>query len=202
MTDTAEDGRVARGRRTRQAVVDALLSLYAEDNLTPTIEDIATRVGLTTRTIYHHFEDHDAIAEALTEYQRERLSELLVAQLDGSLTARIDGIVANRVRLYEAIAPVRRAALANMHASARIRTGQTKLATRLRRQLTRTFEPELTTFDPGARAEMIELLDLHTSWDTWERLRRWQRLSVPRSRQLVTRLVTQAIATAHDEHPN
>ena len=40
--------------------------------------------------------------------------------------------------------------------------------------------------------ETVELLDLHTSWDTWERLRRWQRLSVPRSRKLVTHLVPHA----------
>ena len=44
--------------------------------------------------------------------------------------------------------------------------------------------------------ETVELLDLHTSWDTWERLRRWQRLSVPRSRKLVTHLVTQTLDTS------
>jgi len=55
VSDTVEDGRVARSRRTRGAVIDALLALYAEDNLTPTIEDIACRVGMTTRSVYHHF---------------------------------------------------------------------------------------------------------------------------------------------------
>ena len=88
---------------------------------------------------------------------------------------------------------MRRAALANMHASPEIRTQQTNLAARLRRQLTRTFEPELSALDRSTKAETIELLDLHTSWDTWERLRRWQRLSVPRSHRLVTDLVTQTL---------
>ena len=74
-----------------------------------------------------------------------------------------------------------------------------KLAARLRRQLTRTFEPELSTLDRSTRAETIELLDLHTSWDTWERLRRRQRLSAASSRQLVTHLVTQAIDAADDD---
>jgi TetR/AcrR family transcriptional regulator, regulator of autoinduction and epiphytic fitness len=189
------DGRVARGERTRQAVVDALLSLYAEDNLTPTIDDIAARVGMTSRTIYHHFDDHDAIAEALTEHQRGLLSHLTVLELSGTLAERIEGLVRHRGELFETVAPVRRAALANMHASPRIRKGQGNLAAGLRRQLTHTFEPELSTLDRSTKAETIELLDLHTSWDTWERLRRWQRLSVPRSRKLVTRLVTQTLET-------
>ena len=55
MTAKAEDGRVARGLRTREAVIDALFELHAEGNLTPTIEQIAERVGRTTRAIYLHF---------------------------------------------------------------------------------------------------------------------------------------------------
>lgn len=189
------DGRVARGERTRQAVVDALLSLYAEGNLTPTIDDIAGRVGMTARTIYHHFDDHDAIAEALTEHQRLQLGHLTKLELSGDLTARIDALVDQRAELFETVAPVRRAALANMHASPRIRKGQGNLAAGLRRQLTHTFEPELSILDRGEKAETVELLDLHASWDTWERLRRWQRLSVPRSRKLVTQLITQTLDT-------
>lgn len=192
------DGRVARGERTRQAVIDALLALYAEDNLTPTFEDIASRVGMTTRSIYHHFQDRDAIAVALAEHQVAQHHELFVADpFSGSLTDRIHGLVAHRAELFEAVAPVRRAALVNMHTSPQIRTQQTNFAARLRRQLTRTFEPELAVLDPSTRAEAVELLDLHTSWDTWERLRRWQRLSVPRSRRLVSRLVTQALDTSN-----
>ena len=38
-----------------------------------------------------------------------------------------------------------------------------------------------------------ELLDLHTSWDTWERLRTWQGLSADRAKQLVSALITQAL---------
>ena len=49
--------------------------------------------------------------------------------------------------------------------------------------------------------ETVELLDLHTSRDTWERLRRWQRLSVPRSRKLVTHLVTQTLDTSTHGNP-
>ena len=201
MSDTVEDGRVARSRRTRAAVIDALLALYAEDNLTPTIEDIASRVGMTTRSVYHHFQDREAIAVALAEHQKTQHPELFVAgPFSGNCADRIVGLVAHRAELFETVAPVRRAALAYMHASPQIRMGQTRLAARLRRQLTRTFEPELSTLGRSTKADSVELLDLHTSWDTWERLRRWQRLSVPRSSRLVSQLVTQTLdASAHDD---
>jgi TetR/AcrR family transcriptional regulator of autoinduction and epiphytic fitness len=202
LTETVEDGRVARGRRTREAVIDALLALYAEGNLTPTIEDIASRVGMTSRSVYNHFRDHDAIAVALAEHQKAQHAELFIAHpISGSRAERIDGLAAHRAKLFETIAPVRRAALANMHASPEIRTQQANLAARLRRQVTRTFEPELSTLDRTTKAEAIELLDLHTSWETWERLRRWQRLSIQLSRSLVTDLVTQTFDTPINGEP-
>ena len=56
-----------------------------------------------------------------------------------------------------------------------------------------TFEPELSALDADAADEALELLDLHTSWETWDRLRTWQSLPVERSRQIVIDLVGQAL---------
>jgi hypothetical protein len=80
-----------------------------------------------------------------------------------------------------------------MHRSPEIQKQQTTLAAHLRDQLARTFEPELSALDTDAADEALELIDLHTSWETWDRLRTWQRLSVERSTRLVTGLVTQAL---------
>ena len=194
MTETARDGRVARGQRTREAVIDALLGLYADGNLTPTIEDIAGRVGRTTRAIYHHFQDKEALAVAIAERQLERHLELFTARPPtGTRTERIDGIATHRAELFETVAPARRSALVRMHRSPEIQKQQTTLAAHLRNQLARTFEPELSALHTDAAAEALELLDLHTSWETWDRLRTWQRQSVERSRRLVTGLVTQAL---------
>lgn len=203
MTETVEDGRVSRGRRTREAVIDALLTLYAEDNLTPTIEEIATRIGMTTRSVYHHFQDREALAVAMAARQLERHTELFEARpIRGTLAERIDGIAAHRAALFETIAPARRSALIRMHTSPELQAQHAYLTAHLRQQLTQTFEPELSPLDVSTMTTAIELLDLHTSWDTWDRLRRWQRLSVPRSRTLVTHLVTQALDTKTLETSN
>lgn len=190
MTEIAEDGRVARGQRTREAVIDALYELYAEGVLTPTFQELASRVGMTPRSIYHHFPDRDAVAAALAEKQIERHPELFAARrIKGTRDERVDGIVAHRAELFETIAPVRRSALALLHAIPALQAQQTEMAAHLRRQVTRTFEHELSELDRTTRANTLDLLDLHTSWDTWNRLRTWQRLSVKRSRQLVTGLI-------------
>lgn len=194
MSEKAEDGRSARRRRTHEAVIDALYDLFSEGNLTPTIQELADRVGLTTRTFYHHFPDRVAVVEALAARQRERHAHLFACRpIKGTRNERIDGIVTHRAELFETVAPVRRAALAVMHSIPALQTQQTNLAARLRRQLTQTFEPELSSLDRAARAQSLDLLDLHTSWETWDRLRTWQDLSADRSHQLVTSLVIRAL---------
>jgi AcrR family transcriptional regulator len=60
------------------------------------IDDIAERVGMTARTIYHHFDDHDAIAEALTEHQRQQLAHLTKLESSGTLAERVDALVDQR----------------------------------------------------------------------------------------------------------
>jgi TetR/AcrR family transcriptional regulator of autoinduction and epiphytic fitness len=194
MNETTADGRVARGQRTREAVIEALYDLYTEGNLTPTFQVLATRVGVTTRSIYHHFPDREAVAAALAEQQMERHPQLFAARrIRGTHDERVDGIVAHRADLFDTIAPVRRSALALIHTIPAHQTQQANMAAHLRGQLTRTFESELSALDANAAVEVLDLLDLHTSWETWDRLRTWQDLSVERSRQLVTGLITQAL---------
>ena len=114
--------------------------------------------------------------------------------IEGDLLQRIDGIVSQRSTLFEAVAPARRAALVRLHASPVLQKQQKGLAARFRDQLATTFEPELSVLDADAAEDLLNLLDLHASWDTWERLRTWQGLSPDRARQLVSDLITRALA--------
>jgi AcrR family transcriptional regulator len=45
------DGRSARSRRTRTAVVDALLRLLRAGNLRPTAREIASEAGISLRSV-------------------------------------------------------------------------------------------------------------------------------------------------------
>ena len=51
------DGRRQRGERTRQAIIEAALSLQEEGVLVPTAQQISDRAGVLIRSFFRHFED-------------------------------------------------------------------------------------------------------------------------------------------------
>lgn len=59
--DACVDGRVLRGQRNREAIVDAMVEMYGQGNLRPTAAQVAEAAGLSTRSVYHHFADMKAL---------------------------------------------------------------------------------------------------------------------------------------------
>src|SRR3954451_15518477 len=106
------DGRTARSQRTRQAVVEALLSLLQEGDLRPTAPRIAERAGVSLRSVFQHFADREALLFALAEQQEDELRSMTRRiGNDGALPARIDTFVVQRCRVLEAVATVWRPSL-------------------------------------------------------------------------------------------
>ena len=64
--DVAEavDGRVARRQRNIDAVLDVVLEMFTEESMFPTIEQAATRSGLSLRSLYRYFADPGELLEA------------------------------------------------------------------------------------------------------------------------------------------
>jgi len=50
---TTTDGRVTRGVRNREAIIDALLACYEEGALRPSVPEVATRAGVSTRSVHN-----------------------------------------------------------------------------------------------------------------------------------------------------
>ncbi|MCA1721969.1 MAG: TetR/AcrR family transcriptional regulator, partial [Actinobacteria bacterium] len=67
------DGRTERSRRTRDAVVDALLALHDDGDLTPTAQRVAARAGVALRTVYGHFSDMETLYAEAGERELARL---------------------------------------------------------------------------------------------------------------------------------
>jgi len=168
---TAIDGRVQRGTRNREAIVDALLACYEAGELRPSVPEVAARAGVSARSVHNHFADVEALRAEVSQRQWERYAPLLAE------VATIDELVANRVTFFEAVTPVRRAALLSVHDSPTIARNLARLDRLLRRQLEAVFQ--------GADREVLDMLELATSWDVWNRLRTAQGCSVARARRLV-----------------
>lgn len=169
------DGRSARGQRTRDAVVEALVALLEEDDLQPSIEAIAARAGVSTRSIFSHFGDRESLLEAVAANRAQQIrgawGELPAP--GAALLERLDAFVAQRARIYELIGSVRRAALLAEPSSPTTAERVGGFRTLKRRDALRMFATEVG--DDPARAAALGAI---ASFSTWDELRRHQELGV------------------------
>ncbi len=182
------DGRVLRGRRNREAVVDALLALIEQGVLRPTADAIAERAGLSRRSVFQHFNDIEGIFEEAGQRTWTRLEPLFEPFDVTSPTAeRIDGFVERRREIFELIAPVARSSRLREPFSPQLRVNRDNLVAQLVEQCRQAFEPELA----GVGGEQsLTALSAATSWDLWDHVR--SDLGLDRNQALaVVRLMVQ-----------
>ena len=174
------DGRVRRGERNRELIIDAVLELVGEGELQPTAEQVAARAGVGTRTVFRHFADmeglHTEISARLEQDVRPMFEDPLP---EGPTRDRLRALVRRRAAVYERIAPYR-------HSGSLYRWHSEVLAER-HVAMNRELRAELDHVIGGeARApELREALDLVVSFEAWDRLRREQRLGPARAREVM-----------------
>jgi AcrR family transcriptional regulator len=173
ITKTARtDGRSARAERTRDAVVDAFLTLADEGHLRPTARQISERAGVSLRSVFQHFEDLETLFATAADHQVERLRPLNVQiDPDAPFDDRLAQFTKARCAILERVSPVRRAALLAAPFS-------DVLAQRLqwsrqmnREEVERVFANELSSFPAAKRRLVLASLHSCTDWYTWETLR-------------------------------
>ena len=149
----------------------------------PALADVAARAGVSVRSVHNHFADVEALRAEVAQRQWERYASLI------GPAETAEDLMGQRATFYEAVTPVRRAALLSVHESPTIAANLTRLDRRLRRALERAFAPELR----GMAPETLDALDALLSWDVWNRLRAAQGCSVPRAKGVLVASVTAVI---------
>src|SRR3954468_2020836 len=183
MLDSADltplDGRVARSHRTRAAIVEALVSLLEEGNPQPTVEEIAARASVAPRTVFQHYADREALFAAVSAQREARLQALMgTIDPEAPLPERIADVVAQRARVFEWIAAVRRGALLMEPFSESVHASLESFRTAKRAELMRVFAPELAERPDAERATLTAALGAAASWSAWDALRTQQALAV------------------------
>lgn len=156
-----EDGRTARREKNRVAVLDAVIALFAEDVLKPRPEDVAARSGVSLRSVYRYFSDPEELLRAAMARHLEKVTPLLELPdaVDGTTEERIAAFVDGRMRLYEAIAPVARAARQASADNETIRAQYLRTRARLRAQVEAHFARELRATPAKRRRAVIDGID-------------------------------------------
>jgi AcrR family transcriptional regulator len=177
-TDAALDGRRLRRDRNREAVVQALLGLYREGNLTPSTDEIAERAGISSRSLFRYFDDVDALVRTAVARQQEHLASLFVvsARSDQPLGERVDRFVADRTRLLDAMGPVGQLARSIAPRQPQVAAELGRVRAVLRSQIVDVFGPELAAVPPEEHDGVLAALDVACSWEARHLLRQDQRL--------------------------
>jgi AcrR family transcriptional regulator len=187
----ATDGRSLRRLRNEQAAVDAILDLLNEGVVQPTAQDVATRSGVSMRSIFRLFQDMEALNAAAIERQLSRVGPLLApVPATGPVAERVAALAADRARFYEAIAPVRRLAVRRAAQSPALEAGLARASRHFRNQVATVFAAELAAAATGPSnsapsGDLLDALDAAASWEAWDRLRSAQHLSIAAARRVV-----------------
>lgn len=179
-----------RADRSRELIAGALLELVREGVIAPTAPEVAARAGVSLRLVFHHFRDMEAVWELAGKRQLARFKELTKPiPCEGAFEGRLAALMAGRARLYEEIAPVRRAALLKEPFSAALAASLAEARAAKRAETERLFAPELATFPPAEREDVAAAVAAAASWSSWNELRAHQRLGVARTRRIVARTI-------------
>src|SRR5262249_53790681 len=107
----ASDGRVRRGQRSGQAIVEALVGLVGDGILEASAQQVAARAGVGIRTVFRRFSDMESLfAEMSARVQAEALPLLVGGQPHGGLADRARDLVHRRIIFFDRIAPYKRSA--------------------------------------------------------------------------------------------
>lgn len=188
---STEDGRAARSRRTRRAILDALRSLHVEGDLAPTVAQVAERAGIARRTVWQHFADLESLYVEAGQLDAELVAALTERiDVDQPLEVRIALFTTQRARLFEEMAPSWRAGRLQEPFSEQIRRNRKALVEVAGREVAHLFAPELRAAPARQRAALSAAVQVSSLWAAWESMRTELNLSPAEARQVVARTLT------------
>lgn len=185
--EAASDGRVLRGERNHAAIVQAIYELVQATHLPPTVEEVARRAGVGTRTLFRQFEDLESLYQSLHDrLEGEIIALALPVEPSGQLEDDLRALIARRARIYEHMTPFRRAGRIARSTSAFLKDRDARATRVFRAMLVAVvgphFPPALAARDG---AQSIEVLDVLLSFEAWDRMRDQQGLSVDRAKRVL-----------------
>jgi AcrR family transcriptional regulator len=165
------DQRVAKGEQTRLIVLQAFVELVDETGVAPTTLEVATRAGVSVRSIYRHFGDARGLVLAAVGFRAERHRPLVFdIPPKGPPALRIRALCRQRRLYFEEMASIYRVAHARPHGEEGLLEILAVDRAILRRQLARTLAPELRSRGEEA-PELLDALEQATGWEAWRALR-------------------------------
>lgn len=166
------DGRKARRDRGAEAVLDAVREMFLEGTLSFTVEAVAQRSGVSLRSVYRYFEDVESLVRAAIARSVAQSEPLwaLDGLGEGSFPERVRALVRHRLALYEALAPVARAAQHAAPSQPLIAAQLDARRTQLTEQVRAQFRPEVRALGRSRGAAALAAVDVLLQFEGLEHL--------------------------------
>jgi AcrR family transcriptional regulator len=192
------DGRNLRSQRTQSAIARAYLELTDLGELRPPAHRIAERAGVSERAVFRHFQDMESLSSAVAKLQLERVNRDLPELVEPTETfeARLGSYLRRWTWVHERTTSLRRAALLTEPFSPEIQRRHASARRARLRDFERLFRSELESASDAERDELLEAVSATMSWASWNHMRRYRGLSVPRATEVLARTVKALLATA------
>lgn len=191
------DGRRARGLRTRDAIVSALLDLIASGDIAPTAQRIADRAGVSVRSVYQHFADVEGLyadaAARMFEWVRTTSKDV-----DQGLPVerRVDEFVDERATMLESLMSFSRAVRVMEPSSQVVHDHRIAMDRWEKDRVARVFASELRSVAGSQRSALHAAIDTLSSAEAWEHLRNTGQ-SAKGARQVMRNGILALLAAGH-----
>ena len=180
------DGRRQRSERSRAAILTAALNLIDSGNYAPTTREIAQEAGVGLRSFFRHFEDMEALIEAIDQKMRQYYEPLFDRDFQaGELEARIEDTVIGLTDAYERLKNMMMITRVQLWRSEVLQKNYARNQNGLRKHLEKWL-PELKGVPEANR----EAAHATASYETWDRLRRHQKLNISQARNAMIAALT------------
>ena len=167
------DGRLLRGERSRQQIVDALFKLIRAGEMNPTAQQVAVTAKVSLRTVFRHFEEMDSLRMEMSAQMESEIRPILQEPLKSSdWRGQLGEIIARRVRIYERILPVKVSASLKRFESPFLMDAYRNFLAQERAGL-KVVLPNSVIAD----AVLFSAIEMATSFQAWRRMRQDQDLS-------------------------
>jgi AcrR family transcriptional regulator len=176
--------------RTREAIIEALLSFNNEGQLRASAERIVERAGVSLRTLWTNFKDLDGLYAAVDAVLVARQAEQhRLIPCAGPLAERVAAFCQQRAAMLEIVAPSARASALRLPYSAQIRLNWERHYARVRDEIEAVFATELAAAGPD-RDALARAVLVSATWPAWSVMRDELGLDAERATATMMRTLT------------
>ena len=195
--DTVDnDGRRARRDRNRERVVDAMLELYREGDLRPSVSTVAERSGVSHRSVFRYFDDLGELCRVAVERQFAATKAIWDVPDTGvgPLAERVARLVEQRLALYDAAASVWRVGQTRAPFEQVLEQNLQRTAALNVEQMKLHFATELEGLTQDDAQRLSEALAVVCSLDAIDLLRHVRRLDRSTTAEILSLMLSSALA--------